>query len=99
VIIEHALITILPGHEVAFEQAFLEAAKVIAAATGFRFVRLSRGVERSSTYLLLVGWDSIDDHTVGFRGSDLFTQWRSWIGPHFDGTPQVEHYVGDLTGL
>jgi heme-degrading monooxygenase HmoA len=97
-IIEHGSINVLPGHEADFEAAFLEAAKVIARSPGFRFVRIARGIERPSTYLLLVGWDTLADHTVGFRESDLFTQWRAWIGPHFDGQPQVEHYVGDLGG-
>jgi heme-degrading monooxygenase HmoA len=97
-IIEHGSINVLPGHEADFEAAFLEAAKVIAHSPGFRFVRIARGIERPSTYLLLVGWDTLADHTVGFRESDLFTQWRAWIGPHFDGQPQVEHYVGDLGG-
>ena len=96
-IIEHGSIAILAGHEADFEAAFVEAATVIAQSPGFRFVRIARGVERSSTYLLLVGWDTLEDHTVGFRGSDLFTQWRALIGPHFDGAPEVEHYVGDLS--
>jgi len=98
-IIEHGTIRVLAGHEADFEAAFLEAAAVIARSPGFRFVRIARGVERASTYLLLVGWDTVEDHTVGFRGSELFTQWRSWIGPHFDGPPEVEHYVGDLSGI
>jgi len=96
-IIEHGSITILAGHEADFEAAFVEAATVIAQSPGFRFVRIARGVERSSTYLLLVGWDTLEDHTVGFRGSDLFTRWRALIGPHFAGAPEVEHYVGDLS--
>jgi heme-degrading monooxygenase HmoA len=95
-IIEHGSINVLPGHEADFEAAFVEAAKVIARSPGFRFVRIARGIERPSAYLLLVGWDTLADHTVGFRESDLFTQWRAWIGPHFDGQPHVEHYVGDL---
>ena len=61
--------------------AAAEATHVIAQAPGFRFVRFSRGVERPSTYLLLVGWDSLEDHTDGFRGSDLFRQWRAQPAP------------------
>jgi len=97
-IIEHGSIKVLAGRERDFEAAFVEAAAVIARSPGFRFVRIVRGVERPSTYLLLVGWDTLEDHTVGFRGSDLFTQWRALIGPYFDGPPEVEHYVGDLGG-
>ena len=98
-IIEHGTINVLAGQEAAFEAAYVEAAQVIARSPGFHFVRLSRGVERPSTYLLLVGWDTLEDHTIGFRESDLFGEWRGWIGPYFAGPPEVEHYVGDISGL
>jgi heme-degrading monooxygenase HmoA len=98
-IIEHGRINVLPGQEGDFERAYAEAAGVIARSPGFRFVRLSRGVEHPSRYLLLVGWDTVEDHTVGFRESELFTQWRALIGPYFDGAPEVDHYTGDLSGL
>jgi heme-degrading monooxygenase HmoA len=98
-VIEHGAINVVPGQEAVFEAAFTEAAEVIAQSPGFQFVRLSRGIERPSAYLLLVGWDSVDDHVIGFRGSDLFGQWRALIGPYFDGDPFVEHYEGDITGL
>ena len=97
-VIEHGAINIVPGQEAAFEAAFVEAAKVIATSRGFQFVRLCRGIERPSAYLLLVGWDSLDDHLDGFRESELFTRWRALIGPYFDGAPVVEHYEGDLSG-
>ena len=104
-IIEHGIINVIHGQEEAFEAAAAQAAHVIARSPGFRFVRFSRGVERPSTYLLLVGWDSLEDHNDGFRGSDLFREWRAHIGPYFDGPPEVEHYagavpgVGDISGL
>ena len=98
-IIEHGSINILLGQETEFEAAFALAAKVIAQSAGFRFVRIARGVERPSTYLLLVGWDSIDDHVVGFRESERFTRWRALIGPFFDGAPVVEHYEGDISRI
>jgi heme-degrading monooxygenase HmoA len=98
-IIEHGSINVLPGREAEFEAAFVEAEKVITQSPGCHFARISRGVERGSTYLLLVGWDSVADHMVTFRESDLFAQWRRHIGPFFDGLPVVEHYEGDLSGL
>ena len=78
-VIEHGAINIVLGKESEFEAAFVKAATVIATSPGFRFVRVARGIERPSSYLLLVGWDSIDDHVVRFRGSDLFRQWRELI--------------------
>lgn len=98
-VIEHGEINVLPGQEAQFEAAFTEAAKVIITSPGCRFVRIAKGIERPSAYLLLVGWDSVDDHLVTFRGSDLFTQWRAFIGPYFDGAPVVEHFDGDISGL
>ena len=50
-------------------------------------------VERPHVFMFTIGWDTLEDHTVGFRGSDLFVRWRELIGPHFDGTPVVEHFA------
>jgi heme-degrading monooxygenase HmoA len=97
VIVEHAELRIAPGREQEFEAAFEEARKVISEAGGFRWVELLRGVERPGTYLLLVGWDSVEAHTVGFRQSERFQRWRGLVGPYFAEAPAVEHY-GVLDG-
>jgi heme-degrading monooxygenase HmoA len=91
-ILEHAVVDIRAGQENAFEAAFAEAKTVLAAADGCRSISLRRGVEDPSRYLLLVEWDALDDHMVGFRESERFTQWRALIGPCFDGQPSVDHY-------
>ena len=91
-IMETAIIEVLEGQETAFEDA-LEAAKVVLAqATGFNMIYVHRGIERPSVYMLAIGWDTLEDHTVGFRESDLFVQWRALIGPFFANPPQVEHW-------
>ena len=91
-IMETAYMEILPGHEEQFEAAFTEAKKVVAQASGFNVVHLHRGVERPNVYLVAIGWDTLEDHTEGFRGSELFTEWRELLGPHFANPPQVEHW-------
>jgi heme-degrading monooxygenase HmoA len=91
-ILEHAVVDITSGQEDAFEAAFAEAKTVLAAANGCRSISLRRGIEDPSRYLLLVEWDELDDHLVGFRESEQFTQWRALIGPYFDGQPGVDHY-------
>lgn len=91
-IMEVAYMDILPGHEEGFEEAFAQAKDVVARAPGFRVIHLHRGVERPGTYLVAIGWDTVEDHMEGFRNSDLFTQWRALLGPHFAGTPTVEHW-------
>jgi heme-degrading monooxygenase HmoA len=92
-VLEHALITIRPGQGDAFEAAVTEARAVIASSTGFRTLRLHRGVESPDRYLLLVEWDSLEDHVVGFRESDAFVEWRALIGPFFASPPEVDHVI------
>ncbi len=91
-VLERAIIEVKPGSESAFEAAIEQAKQVIAQAGGFRSLTLSRGIERSSIYLLLVEWDTLDDHIQGFRESELFGRWRELIGPHFASAPEVEHF-------
>ena len=91
-VLERAQFRITPGREDEFEQAFEQAQRVLAASRGFRGATLSRGVESPSTYLLLVEWATLEDHTVGFRESPAFGEWRGLIGHLFDGPPDVEHF-------
>lgn len=89
---ETATIEVLEGQELAFEAALEQAKKVLTQAKGFNVIHVHRGIERPSTYLLALGWDTLEDHTIGFRESDLFVQWRELIGPFFANPPQVEHW-------
>ena len=91
-ILETATITVQPGREQEFLAALEEAKKVLARATGWRDIRVHRGIERPSVFLLAITWDTLEDHTEGFRGGDLFGQWRAIIGPFFAEPPQVEHW-------
>ena len=98
-IVEHAELSILPGNEAEFEAAFPRAQAVIAQADGFRWIEVHRGIERPSTYLLRIAWDSVDDHMVGFRESERYTEWRAIIGPFFAEPAKVEHFAsGDGSG-
>jgi heme-degrading monooxygenase HmoA len=89
-ILERALMTVTDP--AGFERAFAEARQVLAKASGFRFVDLLQGIEHPDTYLLLIGWDSVEDHMVGFRESELFAEWRALLGPYFAAAPDVEHF-------
>jgi heme-degrading monooxygenase HmoA len=91
-ILEVALLQIKPGEGQKFEQAFPQAEKVLVQATGHLSHELRRCIETRDRYLLLVRWETLEAHTVGFRGSPLFQQWRTVIGAFFDGAPAVEHY-------
>ena len=92
-ILEHALISVRPDAHEEFEAAITRARAVISAAPGFHSFALHRGIESPDRYLLLVGWETLEAHTEGFRQSPAFTEWRSHIGPYFDGAPEVDHYV------
>jgi heme-degrading monooxygenase HmoA len=91
-ITEHAALPVIPGREEEFEAAFASAKRLIAASPGFRGLTLSRGVERPSAYLLLVEWETVEDHEVGFRGSPAYDEWRAALHHFYDPPATVEHY-------
>ena len=92
-IVEHAFISIRAGSEADFEAAFEQARLVIAASKGFRSFNLSQCIETPGQYLLLVEWETLEDHTVGFRESDLFIEWRRLLSPYFESLPEVTHFT------
>jgi heme-degrading monooxygenase HmoA/GNAT superfamily N-acetyltransferase len=91
-ILEHALLPVQPGREADFEATFARAREIISASPGFGRLTLSRCLERPSTYLLLVEWDRLEDHTEGFRGSSAYQEWSRLLHPFYDPFPTVEHY-------
>ena len=91
-VLEHALLSVRVGEETSFEAAFTEARSIIAGMPGFGRLTLSRCLERPSTYLLLVEWDRLEDHTVAFRGSPQYERWRALLHSFYDPFPTVEHY-------
>ncbi|MET4226524.1 antibiotic biosynthesis monooxygenase family protein [Oerskovia enterophila] len=91
-VLEHALLHVVPGREKAFEEAFGTARRIIASVPGFRDLSLGRCLERPATYLLLVRWDSLEAHTVGFRGSAGYQEWKALLHPFYEPFPVVEHF-------
>jgi heme-degrading monooxygenase HmoA len=92
VIIEHALLQIRAGEEAAFEAAMGEAKPLISASAGFQRMEVRRGIESPGTYLLIVHWNSVDDHEIGFRGSDRYQEWRGLLHHFYDPMPVVSHF-------
>ena len=95
-ILEVAMLTVHAGQESAFETAMTKAAPVIAGSRGYLGHELRRCVETPGRYVLLVEWDTLEAHTVGFRGSPAFAEWRAILGGFFAEAPMVEHYEGVL---
>lgn len=92
-ILEIADIRIHPGQNAAFELAIARGVnEVIHQAKGFQGFKVNRGIESPERYVLHIFWETLEDHTVAFRQSELFTQWRSIVGPFFASPPSVEHF-------
>jgi heme-degrading monooxygenase HmoA len=93
-ILEVADITIPKGRNAEFDDAIVRGiTTVISQAEGFRGWKVNRGIESTERYLLMIFWDTLEDHTVRFRGGPLFPQWRAIVGPFFAQPPVVEHFT------
>ncbi|WP_213455339.1 antibiotic biosynthesis monooxygenase family protein [Rhizomonospora bruguierae] len=92
-VLEVALIDVLPGHEEAFAAAYAAGRELVATTPGCRTVRMTRGIESPTRFVLLIEWDSVEAHEVNFRQSERFPAWRAHIGPHFASPPVVEHFT------
>jgi len=92
VILEAAMLQVIPGREAEFEAAFREASPIIAGIPGYLGHTLSRCIEVESKYLLMVRWEHLEDHTVGFRGSPEYQRWRALLHHFYDPFPVVEHF-------
>ena len=93
-ILEIAEIRIAPGQQAAFDEAIQRALATVASqAKGMRGYKVNKGIESPERYVLQIFWDTLEDHTVGFRQGPLFAQWRAIIGPFFASPPVVEHFT------
>lgn len=99
-ILEVAPLQVRAGQCAAFEAAFLEAQHIISAIPGYLSHELRRCIERPHEYLLLVRWESLDAHEVGFRQSPQYQEWKRLLHHFYDPFPVVSHYeaVRDVVG-
>ena len=91
-ILEVAVLDVRPGQREAFEAAFAEAEPLIARARGHLGHELRRCVEDQDRFILLVQWETLEDHTEGFRGSEDYERWRTLLHHFYDPFPVVQHY-------
>ncbi len=92
-ILEHADLRIDPSRAADFEAAIERGVTtVIAHAQGFQGYKVNRSQETPGRYLLMIYWNTLEDHTVGFRQSEAFAQWRAIVGPYFQQPPVVEPF-------
>ena len=92
VILEVAMLSLKPGTSAEYEAAFTQAAPLIASMPGYISHELQRCIEAPDRYVLLVRWQTLEDHTVGFRGSDAYHEWRRLLHHFYDPFPTVEHF-------
>ena len=91
-ILEAAMLNVIPGQEATFEAAMRQAAGIIAASNGYISHEVQHCLEVPNKYLLLVRWESLEDHTIGFRGSAAYQEWRALLHHFYDPFPTVEHF-------
>lgn len=90
-VLEIAEIRVREGDEDAFVRGVRAALPLFQSAAGFRSLALRRSIEHPEVFRLMIEWDRLEDHTVGFRQSPAFTRWRELVGPYFASTPVVDH--------
>lgn len=98
-ITEMAELVVNAGTDQQFEAAVASAAPLFKRARGCRSMRLERGIEHPDTYLLVVEWETLEDHEIYFRQSDDFQEWRRLVGEYFSAPPKVIHTRKALTGF
>ena len=91
-ILEAATLNVVPGREAEFESAFAQASSIIASMDGYISHQLQHCLEAPNRYLLLVQWETLEAHTVGFRSSPEYQEWKKLLHHFYDPFPIVEHY-------
>jgi heme-degrading monooxygenase HmoA len=91
-ILEVAILDVKPGQEEEFVTAFTQASSIISSMPGYVSHQLQRCLEKSNRYILLAQWETLEAHTVGFRGSEQYQEWRKLLHHFYDPFPTVEHY-------
>ena len=92
-ILESGFLSVKAGQSADFEAAFREASPIIASMHGYIRHELQRCIEVPDRYLLLVWWETLEDHTVGFRGSAEYQAWRKLLHHFYDPFPTIEHFT------
>lgn len=92
-VLEVALLDVIPSQTAEFEAAFKQAAPIIASMPGYISHELQRCLETASRYVLLVRWQKLEDHTVSFRGSPQYQEWKRLLHHFYDPFPTVEHFT------
>lgn len=91
-ILEVAILDVIPGRKNEFQEAFATALPIISSMPGYISHQLQHCLEKPNRFILLVHWETLEAHTVGFRGSDRYQEWKKLLHHFYDPFPTVEHY-------
>lgn len=91
-VLEMAILQVIKGEEVHFERDFAIASQFIQSILGYVNHSLRKCLEEENKYLLLVEWEKLEDHTVGFRESEAYLEWKRLLHHYYNPFPVVEHY-------
>jgi heme-degrading monooxygenase HmoA len=97
-ILEVAILDVKPEQEVEFVAAFVRAQTIISGMKGYFSHELQKCLEVNGRYILLVRWETLEDHTIGFRQSDEYQEWKALLHHFYNPFPTVEHYEPILAG-
>lgn len=92
-ILEVAILDVIPDKTSEFEASFEVAQEIISSAKGWLGHQLQQCLELPNRYILLVRWEKLEDHTLGFRGSAAYSEWKQLLHHYYSPFPMVEHYV------
>ena len=98
-VLEIAQIDVKPGMEQDFEAGVAKAIPIFRRAKGCKAFEVQRSIELPSRYRLLIRWETLENHTVDFRGSADFQEWRKLVGHCFASPPEVEHVREAVKGF
>lgn len=92
-ILEVAVLDVIAGQEEQFEANFRVAKEIISSMKGYAGHQLQKCIEQPGRYILLVNWETLEDHTIGFRQSEDYLQWKQLLHAFYDPFPLVQHYT------
>ena len=91
-VLEVAILELKQGSAKAFEKSFSKATKIISSQKGYMSHELKKCMEQSDKYILLVQWETREDHEIGFRQSASYQEWKQILHHFYEPFPVVEHY-------
>jgi heme-degrading monooxygenase HmoA len=91
-ILEIATLRIKEDELISFQKVIPKAIEIISQSKGFVSIEFHQCIEEPSKFQALIKWETLEDHTIGFRTSDLFTHWRAILSPYFAAAPFADHY-------